>query len=348
MRVAGVMTKAGVAAASSIVALPDAPEAAVRAYLAGRGYAPDYVAWKYFDERFNAGRNRGFVALAGDEVVGFIGLIPFRAHVGGERVDTAWTCDWSADESRAGPTAGLMLLKKATQAHSHVFHIGGNDITFRIYSRLAAYTDADAACDYVLRLRLASQIDRLAARGAAYAALGAVPGIGRIPIGRVAVRGADLEVAPGMSAAAETALAALPANGAVSPAYDAAYVEWQLGRCPGITFSSCAGPEGAVGFLWQSVARPKQARIALFAPEGGGEAVLRSLAQAADRAGAQSVRLRAATADSALRGTLSRLGFEAKQTLPYFAFSTAAVPGPGITMSSLSYLDVDEAGLDWL
>ncbi|MEM9973382.1 MAG: hypothetical protein AAF771_04320 [Pseudomonadota bacterium] len=343
------MIQTGGTASTTIVRLDEAPTAAVRAYLEARGYAPEYVAWKYFDDVFNAGRNRGFVALADGEVVGFIGLIPFRADVAGTRVDTAWTCDWSVEDAKAGPTAGLMLLKKATQAHAHVYHIGGNDITFRIYSRLAAYTDAEAACDYVLRLRLASQLDRLVARKPRYAPLSAVPGVGRIPIKRSALRGGEaLAVEPGASAATLDALAAHRASGPVAPAYDGAYIDWQIGRCPGCSYMSCVGPDGAVGFLWQSRERPKQARIALFAGEGQGELVLRSLARAADSAGAESVRLRAASADAEMRTLLTGLGFEEKQSLPYFAFSTAPVPGPATTMASLSYLDVDEAGLDWL
>jgi hypothetical protein len=135
--------------------MSEADPAAVKRYLLGRQMPPEIIDWKYFDERFNRGRERGLVWVRGDEVAGFLGLIPFHTEIEGSRAECAWLCDWSIDPSQAGGM-GLMLLKRAGGLYDGLFNLGGNENTRQIVPRLADRTVPDAAVNLVLPLRLGS------------------------------------------------------------------------------------------------------------------------------------------------------------------------------------------------
>lgn len=327
--------------------------ASVRDYLAARGLDDEYIEWKYFDADFNAGRNRGYAAVRDGKLVGFIGLIPFSVSIAGHLIETAWTCDWSVDEAEANATAGLSLLKSAIRSCPQVFHIGGNAITHKIFSRLASHFDGEAVREYRLRLRLSSQIDRVASRVPAVGALRGIA-LGRVPLRPLRHRpgSRSLDVVPGVAHELAGAFAAQRRSTALYPVYDAAYVQWQVGRCPALECYSCRSDGGAAGLIWRSRAPSREWRMVLACPPedaAGLPGVVRSLVRAAYELGADVVKVRAAAADAEawLGGVLTPVGFHVSGRLPYFAFDAEARPGVDATMSGLSYLDVDEAGTGW-
>jgi hypothetical protein len=74
----------------------------VKEYLTALGESEEIVELKYFDHRFNQGRERGYVWIADGPVHGFIGLIPFRIMHNRREMSVAWSRDWSLDQ-RAQP-----------------------------------------------------------------------------------------------------------------------------------------------------------------------------------------------------------------------------------------------------
>ena len=72
-------------------------------YLESLGNPCETTEWKYFDQRFNDDQERGFAVVADDEVLGFIGFIPFNLRVRGKVERAYWACDWSVSANRAAP-----------------------------------------------------------------------------------------------------------------------------------------------------------------------------------------------------------------------------------------------------
>jgi hypothetical protein len=89
---------------SSIVPLEDISAHLIRDFLQQFGFDPPIIDWKYFDQAFNRGRDRGYVWLRRDRVAGMIGLIPFTiAAAAGRAREVHWSCDWML----ADPSATL-------------------------------------------------------------------------------------------------------------------------------------------------------------------------------------------------------------------------------------------------
>ena len=320
----------------------------IKKYLAERGQDPAYTDWKYFDAAFNADRVRGYVAVQGGDVVGFIGLIPFNAVVDGEMVETAWTCDWSVDDAKAGPIVGISLMKSAIRAHPRVFHVGGNEVTEKIFSRLAAYYERDAVCEYAVHLTVASHVDRLIAKAPGLAPLRKVP-MGRVRAKSFAQEGLS-EVVQGLASEALDVFASRSTATATHPHYDAAYVGWQIANCPNHECYSCHADDEAAGLMWRPRGSSKEFRLAIAAKPSGQErleAVVRSLVRHAYDQKADIAKVRVSVRDTAERQILEGLGFRAKQHLPYFAFYNDPPGGPNEVMSGMSFLDVDEASTGW-
>ena len=332
----------------TIVELGAVDPLSIKKYLADRGQDPAYTDWKYFDAAFNADRVRGFAAVQGGEVVGFIGLIPFNAVVDGEMVETAWTCDWSVDDAKAGPIVGISLMKSAIRAHPRVFHVGGNEITEKIFSRLAAHYERDAVCEYAVHLTVASHVDRLIAKAPGLAPLRKMP-MGRVRAKSFAQEGL-LEVTQGLAPEALDVFADRWSATTTHPHYDARYVQWQIAACPNHECYSCYAQGEAAGLMWRPRGSNKEFRLAIAATASGQErleAVVRSLVRHAYDQKADIAKVRVSQRDASLRKMLDGLGFRTKQHLPYFAFYDDPAGGPDDVMSGMSFLDVDEASTGW-
>ena len=85
----------------------------IKEYLVSFGIPEAVVDWKYFDQRFNRGQERGFVSMSEGGVRGFIGLIPCRIVHSRREYSVAWSCDWSLDRRAQTGLTGLMLDRKS-------------------------------------------------------------------------------------------------------------------------------------------------------------------------------------------------------------------------------------------
>jgi hypothetical protein len=334
-----------------IKSLSEAGESPVRAFLREHGFSDEIIGWKYFDAPFNRGRERGLVALDGSRILGFLGLIPFTVGGPGGSSAAVWTCDWYADAVPAGGVIGLRLLREAFARHPLVAHIGGNSISRGVLGRLADHADPEGVRLLRLDLRLGSLLDRVVERLHLPRRLASGP-LRAVPVRAQlwASPAAGARVEEGVSASIDAADDAHPAESSPRPAYDRAYVEWQVGRCPGLTsFSSVVAGTGdsgnsapVVAVAWASAARGEEWRLALLGPQRD-EAALRAAVERAviqiqSRRGV-GVSILASRTDAQLLATLNRLGFRLAGAYPSYVFSQGR-PHP-FTVGGASYLDVD-------
>ncbi|KAA1193387.1 GNAT family N-acetyltransferase [Pseudohalioglobus sediminis] len=317
-----------------------------------QGAPATHTRWKYFDEAFNSGRPRGYVALQDDIIVGMLGLIPFQHSVNGELVDTAWTCDWFVDAEKASGATGIALLKAVTSSYNAVYHTGGGDVTKRLFGRLATVSQDDAIQEYRIALRAGYLLKRAAQRQ---------PWLGHLPLNLarniplVSKRSEQSSSAACSASLTETVLETFAECRYASqfhPAYDTQHVEWFC-RNPDIVFHSCHVANNASALLWHPRADyPRQAesewRLALFSQGGSSDdllSVLRDVIDFALRHKADSVKVLASSQEQVLCQALDQAGFSKTRHLPFFAFYQDTASMPHESMSGLSYLDADNATL---
>jgi hypothetical protein len=331
---------------SSILPLSAVPREAICAYLLGRGLSEERVGWKYYDDAFNRGRERGYASLRDGRVQGFIGVIPCTvATPAGER-PMVWTCDWSIEDPRRSPGIGILLLKHVYKCHDHAAAVGGSDDTRAALPRLVA-TFEGAAAFLHLPLRSGALIEKLEQR------VGWMPrlsrtALGRLPLPRRRPKDGAAVFREGVAQEIGALLSLAPADGSCAPLYDAGYLDWQVGRCPGITSFSClvgTGAEAAGALVWTGGDR-RHWRMALrAAPRGAAQldAVVRAVAERVALEGGVLLSAMVARRDAELIAALRRLRFlEGSQRWPlYLSFPHGACDEG---FSRLSYLDTDLAG----
>ena len=261
---------------SSIVPLSAAPAELVEQYLTqpgiGRGYSGEEVRWKYFDEQFSQGRERGYVWLKLGQVRGFIGMIPAKVAMldDGER-DLIWTCDWSVENPQNNPGIGIRLLTKVHKAYDLVAGVGGTEDTRSIVPRINTLTIADAAVVLRRPLRLRPFLERVE-QAAPFALKLSRSALANIPL--PIRRGPAATAAATMSAGVSRPLASLfiqPAKGICSVAYDARHLAW-LSRSPAMQVQSCylASGDGSAGAVfWRRHCHPTRWRLTLRSGHGG-------------------------------------------------------------------------------
>jgi hypothetical protein len=339
----------------SIVPLSQVPRDAAERYLVAQGNSPAVVAWKYFDDEFNRGRERGMAWVQDGVVRGFIGLIPFALRGGAERIPAVWSCDWSLEAPDRTPGMGILLLKAAIESSGLLVTFNGNERTDAILPRVASRTIADAGVRFLLPLRAGYYAGRAAARYPALAAARAplgwipLPAALRRPAGRVEVeRGVSGAIAPLLDADGDGA--------AVRPSYELGYLEWQCGRCPEIEAWTCAVAAAGRGsavraavLVWRSARAGADWKMALW---GAGDAAAARSAllagcRVAARHGAESVTAMVARADAAAVALLAAAGFRRSRTpvALYFSEGRGAAPAPTGAIGGLSALDTDMAYL---
>lgn len=239
--------------ASGLLPLSETNPAALRQYLLSRQMQPQIIEWKYFDSSFNRDRERGVVWLRDNQVVGFLGLIPFALQKPEFRAECAWSCDWSVDPQQ-GAGIGLLLVKRSRELYDGVFNLGGNENTRQLFPRLADRTIPDAGIGLVLPLRLGSVFPRLPR--ALRHLLNAQKVLRRLPLRRVKIpRPTVTSIERGLSARVITLVSSTPPV-EWSPIYDAEFFEWQFRRCPAITCWSCSiaseSPLRTAAIVWRS------------------------------------------------------------------------------------------------
>jgi hypothetical protein len=333
---------------ASILPLGAVPRDRVRDYLLARGLSAPLIDWKYYDAAFNRGRERGYVSWRDGRVQGFIGLIPCSVATSAGERPMVWTCDWSVEDPRRSPGIGILLLKHVYKCHDHAAAVGGSADTRAALPRLVP-TYEGAAAFLHLPLRSSALIEKLEQRlgckpRLSRSALGALPLPRRRPGADAAVRFRD-GVAPEIG----EMLSRPPAEGLCTPLYDAGYLDWQVGRCPGLkSFSCLAGSGGDVaGALAWTGGDRRHWRMAMAATPGGEgpvEPLLRAVAARAAAEGGSLLSTIVAAGDAWLVAALRRMRFlEGSQRWPlYLSFPEGACDGG---FSRLSYLDTDLAGL---
>jgi hypothetical protein len=329
--------------------MSEADPAAVKRYLLRRQMPPEIIDWKYFDERFNRGRERGLVWVRGDEVAGFLGLIPFHTEKEGSRAECAWLCDWSIDPSQGGGM-GLMLLKRAGGLYDGLFNLGGNENTRQIVPRLADRTVPDAAVNLVLPLRLGSVFARLPG-GLVKRVLSQQKFLQNIPLRWVRPSGDPrVSIEPGLSVRVSS-LVENHSGDRWRPLYDSEFVDWQLGRCPAIACWSCYSSSGSplqtAAVIWKSRSSKGFWRLAFCgATDDLEEISVLVRAASAFVYGQRGIALFAIA--SHLEGDLIRLlaqrGFlRRRERLPFHVMRGRQSGLPTDEFAALSFLDTDMA-----
>jgi hypothetical protein len=333
---------------SGLMRLSEADPLAVRRYLLGRQMEPEIIDWKYFDPGFNRDRERGVVWMRENQVAGFLGLIPFRLENDRFRADCAWSCDWSVDASQGGGI-GLLLVKRAREFYDGIFNLGGNENTLRIFPRLADRTVADAGISLVLPLRFGSIVARLPP-SFVKRLVSRQEKLQQIPLRwvRTGVRAA-VTIEPGVSPQVLSVAEATPRID-WRPIYDAGFLDWQFGRCPGITSWSCwissESPPRTASLLWRSRSSKNLWRFG-FCGETHDPEKIETLTAAmisfAYQQGSMALLTIASHRQSDLIRFLRRRGLLRRGRLPFFAMRGRCAELPTEDFAALSYLDADLA-----
>lgn len=333
---------------SSIVPLSAVSAKLACAYLMQQGMNAETARWKYFDETYNQGRERGFVWFSNERVRGFIGMIPVTvATPAGDR-NMVWTCDWSVEEWNRNPGIGVRLLSKVQSTYGFVGGVGGSDYTQAIVPNMATRTVADAAVSLRLPLNLKPLLE------AAERRLQFLPKLSRTALRQVPLRkrrplkSGEVRFEQGVS----PALAPLfdqSAAGVCCVRYNLAHLAW-VGRRPGAVALSClvgdARHPAAGALLLSHQNRSDQWQVIFRSNSNGGAALETLIASVVAKLVEMRASLLASIVSSRDEEVLNLLivqGFRERSRMPLY------IPegdGPGSCQEGfrhMSYLDTDLA-----
>lgn len=330
----------------SIVPLSSVARELVIDYLAAKGFSEAVTRWKYFDEAFARGRERGMVWVNRGRVRGFIGIIPVtRATPAGDR-PMVWTCDWSLEDPARSPGIGVKLLQRVQSDYVFVGGVGGSSDTHDIVPAMNTRTVEGAAVFLHRPLRLAALLEKTEQR------LPFLSGLSRTPLGRIPLRrraGPDrVLVVPGVAPAMGT-LFDQPAQDHCRVRYTQEHLEWYLGRCPYVRAVSCllgdpAAPE-AGALLWHHVDDPAHWRVAYRTLPGGDPGpVIAAVADHAAAAGGTVVSSIVSSLDTELVSIMKASGhLEGSKRWPLYIPQGVGPEWCQQGFSQMSYLDTDLA-----
>lgn len=239
----------------SILPLSSVAEPLVYDFFARRGRAVEEIRWKYFDQDFNRGRERGYVWATQDRVLGFIGMIPVGLTTPYGDRELMWTCDWFVENAEQKPGMGVLLLKKVYSSYALAGNVGGTIYTRTIVPRLATQTVDGASVPFHLALRAGVLLQKLERRMPFLNGLSASR-LSQIPLRRSAPakRRNDVFLVAGVHPGLER-LFDEPCSAGCQLRQDAAFLEWHMRR-PGVHAFSCMvgdpGAPDAGALLWCS------------------------------------------------------------------------------------------------
>jgi hypothetical protein len=332
---------------SSILPLSDVPKERVIEFLVDRGIPRERALWKYYDDRFNRGRNRGFAWFKDEDVKGFIGIIPCVLSTPSGDVPMVWTCDWFLRDPRATPGMGILLLRKVHAAHAVIGAVGGTADTAAALPNMDTRTVENAAVVLHRPLKLSGILEKVESRLPRLPRLsGSALGSIRLPHAKPRV---PVTIEDGVSPLLEP-LFEQPQPGGWRVRYDHDYVDWQVGRCPGLRSRSIVAMAGetpvAGAVLWSLDSAPRNWRAVIRALPGH-EAMLRAVISAAldeaARAGGALLSTIVSHLDGGVLASLRRQGFVAGERQPLYVTPEQSAPEQGF--ADLSYLDTDLASL---
>ena len=248
-------------------------------YLGREDHSAAEVRWKYFDLRFNRGRERGYAWVKDGKMGGFLGLVPFQVVARDRVIEAAWTCDWSVQD----PTArgiGILLMRQAQEKYEYLTQLGGNEATQRIMSRLSSMMANEAGMVFHLPLRVGAML-RVARRKVPQLAVDGLSFVNRLPLRwpRGSASASNVTFEPGVSKTLGLFLE--PAqHGELYSRYDLEYVRWQVGDCPFLFSETCTVTDGstprAAALIWREKASTDFWRFAVWS-RGGAEKELEAL-----------------------------------------------------------------------
>lgn len=343
---------------SSIVPLSAVPPELVEQYLTkpgiGRGYSPAEARWKYFDQEFNQGRERGFAWLKEGRVQGFIGLIPVTVATpdAGDR-ELIWTCDWSVEDPQGSPGIGVLLLSKVHKSYDFVGGVGGTEFTRSILPRMRSRTIADATVVLRRPLRLKPFLEQ-AEKAAPFLPRVSGTALAGIPL---PLRGTSPDAAsPTFSEGVSERVATLfdqPASSVASVRYDARHLAW-LARSPSMHFESChleSGDGAAGALLWRRHYHPTRWRLALRSRRGQESSLAAVLASVLrhlrDRRGATLVSIAVSNDDKPMLKMLKREAFITGERHDMYITQLEGRGACEQGFSPMTYLDTDLGMVPW-
>ena len=248
-----------------IAPLSNVPRHQLAKYMESLGSSRETTGWKYFDEQFNDGLERGFAVLADDEVLGFIGFIPFNLRVQGKVVRAYWACDWSVSAQLRG-AYGLLLLDAAMKHCGVLIAFGGAEVTQKIMRRFATKTETAAGVVFQRRLSLERYIGWFADRGVMPASL-VDSRIGRIRVPTLR-SWRRLQTTVTLTHGLPGGRFALPLDASANqttPLFDRAALDWRLARSPDLDAWTASAPgHSAVVLFWRSAHTGREWKLALF------------------------------------------------------------------------------------
>ena len=335
---------------SQIRAMREIEETAVVEFFQKQGIAERVTRWKYYDEAFNKGRNRGYIAVDHGDLVGFIGIIPFLFVSADVARNAVWTCDWYTDRTRPAMGLGLRLLAMVVHSHDLAFHLIGNDISRRILDRLARETLRETAIVLRVTLRLGDLLERFSERAGVRFPWGP---LGRFPLwsGLALSSSEPVHIETGVSDAIADVLH-LHRPGVCYPKYDREYVDWQIGRCPGLSSFTCLvgtrEAARAAAVFWRSEKSTDLWRVAIWPGCLTKRALAGMLAigirRVYDLRGV-AVSALLSRRDACTIEALRSVGFLERGGVPFDVLGAKNNRPPFHELSGLSYLDDDLAYL---
>jgi hypothetical protein len=338
----------------SIEPLDRVAPAEVHAFLAAQAGIPQSVVhWKYYDPALECTRSRGFVLLRAGKIHAFYGLIPFTMVARDRAWESAWPCDWYVDDPGSGGAAGLILLKHVIKETGHMVHIGGSDVTRKIYARLASKTVEDGAVRFYLSLRLGDLLRRVRRR------LSLPDWVQLGPVERLRIRklrrpedGQAIRIVEGVAEPVAGLAGDLSSSPGCSARYDSRYLEWLVGRCPSLQSFSCyvdADPLIPAGALfWSETDGNGTWRLALWGRKDATTEqanVLTAGIRELLARGGRSVESLVARLDRETSAILAESGFVERGRSPLHVFAAADNGTPVEELSRMTFLDGDNLNL---
>jgi hypothetical protein len=336
--------------APSVVPLSEVPVELLRDFLGRVGMSREVVDWRYLDDDFNRGRNRGFAWIRRDRIEGMIGLIPFRISGNGPDREVNWSSDWILADPTSNPGMGILLLRRAIESSTALYALGGNENTRKLLPRIATHTVPDAGQGMHLLLRSGAILRRVEQRGV----------LARLPKPRLLymlplrwipgpVPSSEIRTEPGVSRAIAPLLESRHGE-SWSPRYDFTYVSWQVGRSPLIrcwtSYAFSDGEPRAAAVYWSPAASSDFWRLAVWYRPGSRdrlETVLRYAISEIYRRGGMAVSAIVSRRDSEVQAALWAKGFLRLAGARPLYVCAGQDHKPVPELSGLSYLDSDLA-----
>jgi hypothetical protein len=245
----------------------------VKRYLASTGESEAVVEWKYFDQRFGQGRERGFVLIGDGEAHGFIGLIPFRMLLNRREVSVAWSCDLSIDLHSHTLLNGLRLLRECFHPYDFVLSSANGASARQMFSQIARVSIPYAVVTLHAFIPIAPLFPALKLlkpelRHQVVRSLYPLPRLLPSWTGGREVADDNVMIEPGVSRVLARLLDRLNVVDRV-PLYDLEYIEWQIGRCPVLAshtvYFKAEDNVGTAILLWCSAASRDFWRMSVLA-----------------------------------------------------------------------------------